>query len=140
MIPDERAAQLRRIADEHGVKISDAIGLLINWGIEAGKVKDDIPGIVITRNGEVIDVELGDDWKKTFSLDGASLFAQDLREIIQSALKPGKSNPFMPVDYAAIVSRHGPGVKIVDAETQSQKTLSKSVAGDVARMVAKAVE
>lgn len=140
MIPNERAAQLRQIATDNGVKIPDAIGLLIEWAVEAGKVKDEIPGIVITRNGKEIDVELGTDWRKTFSLDGASLFAEDLRKSIRAAITPSKTNLFSPVDYEAIVSRHGPGIKIVDGETKSQTTLSKSIAGDVARMVSKAVE
>ncbi|MFD1942747.1 hypothetical protein [Paradevosia shaoguanensis] len=134
MIPDERAAQLRKIADDHGIKVSDAVGLLISWAIDAGKIEDEIPGIIVMRDGEVINIKLGD-WKKTLSLVDADAFAGELRRSIRAALTPAKDNLFMPVDLDAIVSAHGAGVRIVDRASGEQKTLSKSIAGDVARMI-----
>jgi hypothetical protein len=135
MIPDERAAQLKQIAKDHGVKVPDAIGLLIEWAVEAGKIKDEIPSIKIFRDGQEINVDLGD-WKKSFSLFDAAAFASELRKLTQptiEALKADIQTP--PKELLASISRHGPGVKIVDTETGAQKTLAKSIAGDIARMV-----
>lgn len=135
MIPDERAAQLKQIATDHGVKIPDAIGLLIQWAVESGKIEDKIPSIKIFRDGKEINVDLGD-WKKSFSLFDAAAFASELRKLTEptiSAIKADMLTP--PKDLLTSISRHGPGVKIVDSETGAQKTVAKSIAGDIARMV-----
>lgn len=135
MIPDERAAQLEKFASDHGVKVSEMIGLLVEWAIEAGKVKDEIPGIAIYRDGKKVDIDLGD-WKKSMSLLQADAFTTKLRQTIRAALTPAPDNLLLPApDFGAIISRHGPGVKIVDSVTGAQKTLAKSVAGDIARMI-----
>ncbi len=138
LLPDERANQLRTFASSKGVSLADAIALLINDAIAAGKIPNEVPGFTIERAGDAVLVDTGA-WKRILPLDLAKTYADRIRAITRPILTPGKDNPFLPV-LGLDVTRRGVGIKLVDTEGKFERTVAPSVAEDVARLIDQAAK
>lgn len=129
VIPDERAVQLKRYADARGLTLADAVGDLLNRAIEAGDLPDEIPGFEITRNGEKVDIDAGV-WKASLGTDLAKAYAAQVREI-SDALRPRMADLGLPLDAI----RRGDGIRLTAKDRDAIRTVSRSVARDIARLI-----
>lgn len=150
-LPSERLAQLRALADHHGVSLVEIVERAIRGAIEAGEIEDTLPGFC--------EVAVVDDDLLFVSIRGASLplIDQDQALLIAAVLDaaagvaplPGvefKSGTARSVDLGQgnklVIGRHIRGVTlaIVDGET-SETTIrtatAASIASDFARLLRK---
>lgn len=136
-IPEERAEQLRSFAKELNITVADAIGVLINDAVKAGKIADVMPGFKVERTGKDVTIEAFGAFTKSINADLAKMYAGQIRAATRSILAPGQDNPFLQT-FGLSVVRRGSGIKLVDTDTKGEKTLAPSVADDVARLIEKA--
>ncbi|MGV8832151.1 MAG: hypothetical protein ACOH2N_09265 [Devosia sp.] len=138
LLPDERAEQLKRFAISQNVPMAEAVGLLLNDAIVAGKIRDELPGFTIEKNGEHVTLDTGA-WKHTLTRELARGYAAQIRAITRPAFTPGPDNPFFPELQVSVI-RRGVGVKLFDREAHLAKVVSPGVADDVARRLDRAAE
>lgn len=135
VLPDEREAQLRLIAGEHDISVADAVGLLVGWAIEGGKLKPGIPSIEVRRVGDEIVVDVGE-FSRTMPLELARAYATTLRWF---ATPKGAGIPFAVTSLAQAlsgahlvgISRRGTSVKLA-GEAGGERTLAPSIARELA--------
>jgi hypothetical protein len=139
VLPDEREAQLRAIAVAHNVTVADAVGLLIKWAIDAGKVPAGIPGIEVQRTAEGIVLNFGD-FERTLSLELAQAYATTLRWF---ATPKADGIPFAVTSLAQALSgahlvgitRRGTSVKVAGLNGEGERTLAPSIARELADII-----
>jgi len=127
VIPDERAEQLRQFAASLGVTVSEAVGILINDAIVAGKIPDTIPGLRVERIGDQIKVDFGA-FAKSFNRDLARQYASQIRALIGPMKESLRAQA---ADFG--VTRRGSGIKLTGQD--GQKTVAPSVAEEIARLI-----
>jgi hypothetical protein len=142
VIPDEREAQLRHIAKVHQVSTADAVGLLVNWAIEDGRIEPGLQTITVNRIGELVEVDFGS-FKRTFEVPMAQGFAS----VIGLMADPKKSELIDGVKYLIQldenaerffqVKRRGTSIK-VGGEHGEERTLAPSIARDLAALIKQA--
>lgn len=138
LLPDERAEQLKRLAESQGVSIADAVGLLIRDAIEAGKIPDELPGFKVTRRGNSVKIDTGT-WSRTLTRDLAKSYANQIRAVTRPVITSGRDNPFIPLTDLG-VKRRGVGVKLVDQKSGTEKTVAPGIAEDIARLIDRAAK
>ncbi|MET3925982.1 hypothetical protein [Devosia sp. 2618] len=134
VIPDEREAKLKQIADAHNVSVSEAVGLLIGWAVEQGKVKAGIPGIEIRRDGDAVEIDFGA-FKRTFTVELAKAFSTALRYFARPK-DTAFSHILEALSGADVVglSRQGTSIKVV-GDNGVKRTLAPSVARELAWLI-----
>jgi hypothetical protein len=145
IVADERHAQISQIAETLKVSITEALGLLIGWAVESGKIAPPgIPGFAVTRKGDTVIADLGG-ITRTMSLEHAEATAGAIRLMAgpeQSLLVEGAKalvllNPVVTEELK--VKRRGTSIKITGDDGQD-KTLSFSIALEVADMIRAALK
>lgn len=145
IVADERHAQISQIAETLKVSITEALGLLIGWAVESGKIASPgIPGFAVTRKGNTVIADLGG-ITRTMSLEHAEAIAGAIRMMAgpeQSLLVEGAKallllNPVVTEELK--VKRRGTSIKITGDDGQD-KTLSFSIALEVADMIRAALK
>ncbi|KFL30643.1 hypothetical protein JP75_14305 [Devosia riboflavina] len=144
VVPDEREKKLVEIAASHNVTVAEAVGLLLNWAIEAGKVQPGIPGIEVRRVAETVEIDFGD-FVRVMPLGHAKGFASAIGIMV------GPHQTFMHEGVKMIaqideggerylgLKRRGNSVKVL-GENGEERTLAPSVALDLAALVKAAAE
>jgi hypothetical protein len=138
VVPDEREAQLRQIAAKHNVTVAEAVGLLIGWAIEQGKVPASIPTIDVRRVGNTVEVDFGE-FQRVMPLDLAKAFATTLRWF---STTKAKGIPAAVTELAQAlsgshlvgISRRGTSIKIA-GENGRERTLAPSIARELAVLI-----
>jgi hypothetical protein len=138
VLPDERAAQLLEIAETHKVSVAEAVGLLISWAIESGKVAPGIPGIDVSREDDLIIVDFGS-FKRVMPIDLAKAFATCLRWFANTK---GNGPQLAARDVSQLfssasivgLSKRGTSIKIA-GDNGGERTLAFSVARELAIII-----
>lgn len=138
VIPDERAAQLRMIADKRKLpSVADAVGFLINHAFDTGLVARTLPGVVVTRMGTNVQIDFGD-FTKSYPRELARAAATGIRYLakprsteMEKALA-GLVEEFAGFEHVGI-SRRGTSIKFTDGA--KSRALSPSVALDLAALI-----
>ncbi|WP_108460232.1 hypothetical protein [Devosia naphthalenivorans] len=138
VVPDEREAQLRQIAAKHNVTVAEAVGLLIGWAIEQGKVPASIPTIDVRRVGNEVQVDFGE-FQRVMSLDLAKAFATTLRWFSTTKVKgiPAAVTELAQAlsgSHLVGISRRGTSIKIA-GENGRERTLAPSIARELAVLI-----
>ena len=136
VIPDEREAQLVAIAKAHNVSTADAVGLLVNWAVDSGKIARGIPGIEVRRTTDGVVVDFGA-FSRELSVDLAKAYVTTLRWF---ATPKEAGVPFAVTSLAQAlsgahlvgISRRGTSVKIAGPDDTGERTLAPSIARDLA--------
>lgn len=134
VVPDEREAQLRAIADAHNVTVADAVGLLVGWAIEQGRVPAGIPGIEVRRDGSNVVIDFGA-FTRTYELELAKAFAVALKWYSRP-----KTTAFSEILEAFSgaevvgISRRGTAIKIA-GDDGTERTLAPSIARELAEII-----
>lgn len=138
VVPDEREAQLRQIAAKHNVTVAEAVGLLIGWAIEQGKVPASIPTIDVRRVGNTVEVDFGE-FRRVMALDLAKAFATTLRwfsttkaDGIPAAVT--ELAQALSGSHLVGISRRGTSIKIA-GENGRERTLAPSIARELAVLI-----
>jgi hypothetical protein len=134
-IPVERYEQLKLYATSRKISVADAVGVLINDAVAAGKIPNVVPGFRIERNGEVISIEAIGAFVRKLNREAATEYADRIHAMLKPMITPAADNPFVPTFD---VIRRGSGVKLIDPETGAERAVSPSVALDVARLISEA--
>ncbi|MFK5596353.1 hypothetical protein ACFZ8E_05030 [Methylobacterium sp. HMF5984] len=150
-LPAERLAQLRALADHHGVSGVEIIERAIRRGIEAGEIPDTLPGFadIAVADDDALFVSVRNVSLPLLDRDQAILIAAVVDAATGTAPFPGlefKSGSAKGVDLGhgnkLYIGRHAKAVTfgIVDGKT-SQTTLrtatTASIATDFARLLRK---
>lgn len=135
VVPDERAEQLRRFSQSLNISMADAIGVLINDAVAAGKIPADVPGFKVFRHGQEVTFEADGAFVKHMNRDAAKDYADRLRAVARSIITPSADNPFMPTPD---ILRRGTGVKLREPATGAEKTVAPSIADDLAALIGNA--
>lgn len=139
-VPSERVEQLRTLSKNRDISIADLIGEFVNDQIAKGHLTNDIPGIAVTRKGELVTVDLGEfsrvmtpelaqayatclKWLATPRSAGMVTAARDAAEMVSGAHLVG-------------IARRGTSIRLT-GENGGERTLAPSVARDLANVVAK---
>ncbi len=144
ILPDERADQLRQLATSLNVSMADAVGVLLNRAIADGLLPDEVPGVTVKRKGKTVHVDLG-----AFAQAMPVPAAKDLADRLLAFADPKQSQVAALtervrglnadlLDSLKIV-RRGAAIKIVNPEGH-EKTVSRSIAADIARAIGKAAQ
>ena len=133
LLPNERAEQLKRFANSQNVPIAEAVGLLIDEAIQAGKLPDELPGFAFKRDGDHVTMDTGV-WTRTLTRELARSYAAQIRAIAKPAITLAVDNPFFP-EMPVSALRRGAGVKLIDRDSAAARTVSPGVASDVARRI-----
>ena len=135
-IPGERVDQLKRIAEKHNLSLADAIGLLINQEIAAGRLSDELTGleVKILRNGKVV-----------LSILGIGDILMDRKSALQFAVSlenaaDRKRGGILDLDAGISVVGIGPAVRLRAVESDASRVLAPSIARDFARQIRRAAE
>ena len=146
-VPRERMAQVDAIAKKRGLSYADLIGFWIEREIAEGTISGDVPGVTVRREADQIVIEMGD-ITRSLSREVASAFAGDIRGVSDLARRMAKSlgglapNGVAKSTAEALggleVKKRGRGVKLIDSQTGAERTVSPSVAEDIARLIEKA--
>lgn len=132
-IPTERAEQLDLLAKSLGISVADAVGVLINDAIAAGKIPDVVPGITIERTGDLVTMAAQGAFVKSMTRETARQIAFQARNILDGTVAAFSNGP----DGIGIL-RRGSGVKFRDLDSGGEKTVAKGIARDVARLLDRA--
>lgn len=135
VIPDERHAQLKALADARRISLADAIGVLINIAIEQGEIADELPGFTFERTGDLVSIEAAGAFAKQMNRETARKMAQEARAVLDGGVAA-----FATLPEGLRLSRRGSGVKLTDIASGNEKTMAPSVARDVVRLIEKAAE
>lgn len=138
-LPAERYTQLQNLAARDGQTIADVIGDFINEAIFESRLDKAIPGWRIERQRNhvllVIDETNlpGTSIERRLSFDDARAMAQMLDRFTVTA---SNSKGLLDLDTMIEVRRVGSGLKIIDVETQAFRSVSRSIARDLADLLA----
>lgn len=138
VLPDEREAQLRLLASANGITVADAVGLLIGWAIEQGRLPASIPTIDVRRVGATVEVDFGE-FQRVMPLDLAKAFATTLRWF---STTKAKGIPAAVTELAQAlsgshlvgISRRGTSIKIA-GDNGAERTLAPSIARELAAVI-----
>ena len=150
-LPAERLAQLRALADHHGVSGVEIIERAIRRGIEAGEIADTLPGFtdIAVADDDALFVSVRNVSLPLLDRDQANLIAAVVDDATGTAPFPGlefKSGSAKGVDLGHgnkfYVGRHAKAVTfgIVDGktgETVLHTATSAGIATDFARLLRK---
>lgn len=139
VVPIEREKKLAQIAALHNVTVAEAVGLLINWAIEAGKVEPGIPDIEVSRVADAVEIDFGT-FVRSMTLAQAKGFSATIgimvdphRTFIHEGVKM-----IAQIDEGAEqhlgLKRRGTSLKVL-GDNGAEKTLAPSVALDLAALV-----
>lgn len=128
-IPTERAEQLRIIGKRRDLTIVQLIEEFIRGQIEKGHMNSDLPGYQITRTADTVEI-VTDQFTKAIPVATAG----NLATAIRALLKPSVNNPFIPILDLGLM-RRGTSLKLVDPVSTREKTLTHSVANDLANLL-----
>lgn len=144
VVPDEREKKLAQIAAVHNATVAEAVGLLINWAIEAGKVEPGIPDIEVRRVADTVEIDFGD-FVRSMSLSHAKGFAAAIgimvgphQTFIHEGVKMIAQIDEGGEQYLGL-KRRGTSLKVL-GDNGAEKTLAPSVALDLAALVKVAAE
>lgn len=137
VIPDEREAKLRQIAAANNVTVADAVGLLITWAIEHGKVEPGLPGIDVRRDGPNVVIDFGD-FVRVYDLKLAHAFAVALNWYSRPKASSPVSEILEAFSGAEVVgiSRRGTSIKIA-GDNGTERTLAPSIARELSEIIAR---
>mgnify|MGYP000954942313 CR=1 FL=1 len=128
-IPPRRLDQLKAIGAALNLSVADSIGHMIRREIAAGTIPDAIPGIVIKKVKDGVQITIDDGATKTLTRDGARSLVSDIRDVLA-----GQAAAYN-LDYAFSVSRRGTGIKIAVPFPGVEHSFSPDLARDFARLV-----
>lgn len=139
VVPDERAAQLRKIAEERHTTVAEVVGLLLNHAYDTGLATRHLPGIEVRRAGKTITVDYGS-FTRSFRVDLAETMANALRFFSEPKLPAGfrgtlreTAEALSGIHEHAGLSRRGTSVVIGSGD--ERRVLAPSVARDLANMI-----
>jgi hypothetical protein len=137
-IPDERAAQLKTLADNEGITVTDLLGRFINREIKAGRLPDETPGFRFKRQDHKVYVEIDGVKATPISCDDARSLAKHLERVA----KGGGAFLDMDTPGQPEVGRVGTGIylKFSGAGANGRRVMAPSVALDVARQIRRAAQ
>jgi hypothetical protein len=136
-VPDERAAQLKALADSEGITITDLIGRFINREIKAGRLPDETPGFRFTPNGKEIYVDI--EGIKTLTISGGD--ALSVAKGLERVARTGGAFLDMDAPGQPKIGCVGSGVylEFSGAGAKGRRVVARSVALDIARQLRSAV-
>ena len=139
-LPSERVEQLRILSKNREIPIADLIGEFINDQIAKGHLSHDIPGVAVTRKGDVVTVDMGE-FSRAMSPDLAQAYATCLQWMAtpRSAGMVGASRGAAQMVSGAHlvgIGRRGTSIRLT-GENGAERTFAPSVARDLAKLVAK---
>jgi|GEM_PF-1509642 hypothetical protein len=138
VVPEERYAQLKALAESNSITVADAVGLLVAWAIEQGRVPAAIPTIYVRRVGATVEVDFGQ-FQRVMPLDLAKAFATALRWF---STTKAKGIPAAVTELAQAlsgshlvgISRRGTSIKIA-GDNGHERTLAPSIARELAAVI-----
>jgi len=135
-IPDERAAQLKALADSEGVTVTYLLGRFINREIKAGRLADETPGFRFKPKGQGIQVDIDGLKPQIISSDDARSLAKALENAASAR------GTFLDMDASGQpeVGRVGTGIYLKFSGARGRRVIAPSVAIDVARQLRSAAE
>lgn len=138
-IPDERAAQLKALADKEGMTVTDLIGRFINREIKAGRLPDETPGFRFNAKGQQVHVEIEGVKAPPMSCNAARSLAKQL-EYMASGKSKHRVTLDMDVPSLPEVGRVGTGVYLEFHGTgaRGRRVIAPGVALDIARQLRRA--
>src|SRR5664280_1071985 len=131
-LPIERAEQLRDLAADQNLSLTELIGKLINAEIEKGHLPDQLPGFTVkTARSRV-----------AFQIGGvvAKLKADEARDLANELDGDNPTNTIRMTlldESAVTVSRKGRGLIIEAHDLAARKKAKRSVTPDLARDLAR---
>jgi hypothetical protein len=134
VLPDEREAKLKELAQAHDVSVAEAVGILIGWAIEAGKLQPGIPSIDVYRDAEQIVVDFST-FKREFEPDVAAAFATGLRHLSRPKTTLGLDviEAFSGLATVGLM-RRGTSIKVLGPAGE-ERALAPSVARELADLI-----
>lgn len=142
-LPDARALQLRAIADINECTMTEAIELLINREIKAGRLADAMPGFEIKTANKHVWFVIGEIGLPPLAPAHARLVAG----LFLNAAEGGVSARGLSLgeeEFELLVVRKGRGVIVhatdVAHERESKVTMTLGMARDLARQLSKAAD
>jgi len=137
-IPDERATQLKALADREAITVTDLLGRFINREIKVGRLPDETPGFRFKPIGRKVQIEIDGIKAPAIPHEDARSLADQLERI---AIKGGA---FLDADAPGSfqVGRVGNGVylQFVSNGAKARRVLAPSVTLDVARQLRRAAK
>src|ERR1035437_2480372 len=105
-VPDERAAQLKALADSEKITVTDLLGRFINQAIKAGRLPDETPGFRFNAKGQQVHVEIEGVKAPPMSCNDARSLAKALEQVVR------KRGAFLDMDASGQpeVGRVGTGI------------------------------
>ena len=128
-ISPRRADQIKAIATAKNMSIADAIGAMVRREIAEGTIPNAIPGVVIKKAANGIQITIDDGSAKTLRPEGAKHLAATIRNVI------GGAPSVVSIDHGFSVLRRGNGVKLAIPFPGPEVSFSTDVAGDFADLI-----
>ena len=104
--------------------------MLIAQAIAAGLIPDEVPGFAISRKGQKVRLEAEGAFAAAMSVADAVSLAEQLEGDVA---KPAGGT--FNLDAGFITTRRGGAIKLRHIETSEERTLTPSVARDLARLL-----
>ncbi len=148
-LPRERVEQLKALSDKWKLSVADVVAKMINQQIEAGEIEREIPGVQIEKQGKRFRLDMLNDWDKTTQKVGDRLredrlmLAKELRQLatsLRESFDLPKGEDLLPTPQGLKLARRGSYLKLVDTVTGAEKSLSPSVARDIADVIDEKVD
>lgn len=143
-LPEARALQLRAIADVNGCTVTEAVELLINREIKAGRLADTLHGFEITNaNGHTWFV-IGEIGLPPLVPAHTRLVAALFVNAADGSRDSAKGLSLGHDDFELLISRKGRGVIVtardVTHDRESKVSMTPGMARDLARQLNKAAD
>lgn len=135
-LPAERYQQLAALARREGKTVADTIGDFLVEAIYQGRIEDQLPGWTIERTGDMVHLAIEETpVNRKLSLAGAVSLAESLAEMA----KPGIARSgILDMDAGFRIERRGLAVRLICLESEERRSLSRSIAEDIAHRLRRA--
>lgn len=150
VISDERHKQLSDLAEQKGIGIAEAFGLVMRAAIDAGLLDGLVDGFKIHAQQGAVWFELAETNDKRASMMAMAIGFSGLRptmtpaeayafaDRIEALCDGARELPPMPMEFHR-VARVGQGVRFT-LFVGTERTVSKDIARDIARLVRRAAD
>ncbi|WP_370213446.1 hypothetical protein [Roseovarius sp.] len=132
----QRYEQLLAIRDALGARtLNETVSQLVRHEIDRGTIPDEIPGVLIDRDGSDVYIGFDDDHPVKLKAEHAS----SLAEAILNMLEGRTTGVELNLKGAFIVSRERAGIRVqFEIAAQEGKVFARDIAFDIAHMIAAA--
>lgn len=132
----DRYTQLEHYAASLGITMAEAVAVMLNHEIEAGRLGQGLPGIVVQRGDDLVKLSIEPVFTQTVSIGNAARIA----EFLEHAAKPGLKKVVADHETGLVFTRQGRGVIVSDPAGVNSRSFTPSLVRDLARLIRNAVD